>query len=116
MITIRPIHPNETPAARRVILTVAYSIFGWNGTLEESIRHEEYEGQRIGYALFCQLRDFAFKQGDKRLRLQTSPRQARALAFYRQLGFVEIPCYNEDSSEISMELDLQGTNPKIQRH
>lgn len=41
MITIRPIHPDEIPAARRVILSVAYNIYGWEGSLEDSIRHFE---------------------------------------------------------------------------
>lgn len=166
MIIIRSIQPHEIPAARRVILTVAYGIFGWDGTLEESIRHfetsgdftdmddiethylhnggqflaafdgdqlvgsgairrldaetaelkrvwllEQYQGKGIGYAMFGQLRVFARKQGYKKLRLQTSPQQARALAFYRRLGFRAIPCYNEDITEVSMELDLQGTKP-----
>ena len=39
MITIRPIREQEIPAAKRVILSVAYNIFGFDGTLEESIRH-----------------------------------------------------------------------------
>jgi putative acetyltransferase len=39
MITIRPIRPDEIPAAKHVILTVAYHIFGFDGTLEDSIRH-----------------------------------------------------------------------------
>jgi putative acetyltransferase len=41
MITIRPILNEEIPAAKRVIMTVAYGIFGWDGTLEESILHFE---------------------------------------------------------------------------
>ena len=45
MFTIRPIHVDEIPAARRVILSVAYNIYGWNGTLEESIRHFEESGE-----------------------------------------------------------------------
>ena len=41
MIKIRPIHKDEIPAAKRVILTVAYDIFGWDGSLEDSIRYFE---------------------------------------------------------------------------
>lgn len=159
MIAIRPIQQHESTDARRMILTVAYGIFGWNGTLEESIRHfeasgefadlddieacyiqngglflvafdddqligtgalrkldaetaelkrmwlmPEYHHHRIGYTLFSQLRDFACQKGYKRIRLQTSPLQERAITFYRQLGFQEIPCYNTDYSEVSMEL------------
>jgi putative acetyltransferase len=164
MITIRPIHPEEVPAARRMIITVAYGIFGWEGALEECIRYfeasgkfadmdnvelhyfqnngqflvatdgdqivgsgalrkldletaelkrmwllPEFHGKGIGYTLFSRLRDFAHSQGYQRIRLQTSPEQTRALAFYRRLGFREIPCYNDDLDEVSMELDMQGT-------
>ena len=161
MITIRPIHVDEIPAAKRVILTVAYNIFGFDGTLEDSICHflatgelkdmddlqanyfdaggmflvalngrqiigsgalrkvdeetaelkrmwllEAYHGQGIGYRLITQLFDFARGQGYSRVRLQTSPEQVRALAFYRKVGFYEIPCYNDDFDEISMEVKL----------
>jgi putative acetyltransferase len=161
MITIRSIHPDEIPAAKRVILSVAYNIFGFDGSLEDSIRHfldagklkdmddlqanyfnaggtflvalngeqvigsgalrklddetaelkrmwllEAYHGQGIGYRLITQLFDFACQQGYGRVRLQTSPEQVRALAFYLKVGFYEIPCYNDDIDEISMEVNL----------
>jgi putative acetyltransferase len=161
MITIRPIKPEEIPAAKRVILNVAYNIFGFDGTLEESIRHfeasgefkdmdnvgshyfesggtflivlngeqvigsgalrrldgetaelkrmwllERYHGQGIGYRLISQLIDFARHNGYARIRLQTSPKQTRALVFYRKAGFYEISPYNDDYGEISMELNL----------
>lgn len=158
---IRPIRPDEIEAAKRVILTVAYNIFGFDGTLEESVRHfettgelndmdnvqshyfnargtflvvlngeqvigsgalrsldaetaelkrmwllESYHGQGIGYRLIKQLMDFARKNGYRRIRLQTSPVQVRALDFYRKTGFREITCYNEKTSEISMEMEI----------
>ena len=161
MITIRPIRKEEIPAAKRVILTVAYNIFGFEGTLEDSIRHfeaigklkdmdefqahyfdnggmflvvvngeqvigsgalrrlddetaelkrmwllEAYHGQGIGYRLITQLFEFACKQGYARVCLQTGPEQVRALDFYRKVGFVEIPSYNDDIDEISMEFVL----------
>ena len=161
MITIRPIREEEIPAAKRVILTVAYNIFGFEGSLEDSIRHfevagklkdmdefqvhyfdnggiflvvlnseqvigsgalrrlddetaelkrmwllEAYHGQGIGYRLIAQLFEFARKQGYARVRLQTGSEQVRALDFYRKVGFVEIPSYNDDIDEISMELEL----------
>ena len=165
---IRPIHEGEIPAAKRVILTVAYHIFGFDGTLEDSLRHfessgefkdmddvqthyfeargtflvalngeqvigsaalrkldhdtaelkrmwllEEYHGQGIGYRLLMQLFDFAREQKYACIRLQTSPEQVRALDFYRKVGFYEIPCYNEDISEISMEIKLsEKESPK----
>jgi putative acetyltransferase len=163
MITIRPIREAEIPAAKRVILSVAYNIFGFDGTLEDSLRHflasgklkdmddvqanyfkaggtflvalngeqvigsgalrrldaeiaelkrmwllEAYHGQGIGYRLIQQLLDFARNQGYIRIRLQTSPEQIRALAFYRKVGFCEILCYNEDTDEISMEMLIRG--------
>lgn len=45
MITIRPIREGETLAAKRVILTVAYNIFGFDGTLEDSIRYHLAAGK-----------------------------------------------------------------------
>ncbi len=41
MITIRPITPEEIPAARRVILTVAYNIYGWERGFEDMLSHFE---------------------------------------------------------------------------
>ena len=41
MITISPILKEEIPAAKRVILTVGYGIFGWDGSLEDSIHYFE---------------------------------------------------------------------------
>ena len=167
MITIRPIREHEIQSAKHVILTVAYGIFGWEGTLEESIQYfestgtlddmddfqaeyidrdglflavlddetligsgairkideeiaelkrmwllEAYHGKGLGFALMQQLLEFARGQGYGAVRLQTSPRQARAIHFYKGVGFREIPCYNDDTSEISMELPLSGTNPQ----
>ena len=158
---IRPIRPDEIPAAKHVILTVAYNIFGFDGTLEDSIRYfeaagelkdidnvqanyfnsggvflvalngeqvigsgalrkvddetaelkrmwllEAYHGQGVGYRLITQLFDFARQQGYIHIRLQTSPEQVRALDFYHKIGFHEVPCYNEDVGEISMEIEL----------
>ena len=163
MITIRTIREEEIPAVKHIIHHVAYNIFGFDGSLEESIRYytdldifndmdnfqahyfdnggtflvalngekiigsgalrkldgetgelkrmwllEEYHGQGIGYHLLIQLFDFARKNRYARIHLQTSPEQIRALGFYRKVGFYEIPCYNEDTSEISMELRLSG--------
>lgn len=45
MIIIRPIKQEEIPAAKHVILSVAYKIFGFDGTLEESMRHFEASGE-----------------------------------------------------------------------
>ncbi len=162
MITIRPIKQEEIPAAKLVILTVAYNIFGFDGTFEDSLRHyeeagtfddmsdvkaqyennggrflvviddgqvigsgamrrmdtetgelkrmwmlEKYHGQGIGYRLIQELFAFAREQGYVRVRLQTSPKQTRALDFYRGLGFYKIPSYNDNTDEISMEIQLK---------
>ena len=161
MITIRPARQEEIPAVKRVMYSVAYNIFGFDGTLEESIRYheeqesrpdlenihvhyfenggqflvafngeqvigsgalrklddetaelkrmwllEKYHGHGIGFHLISQLFDFAKKQGYKRVRLQTSLEQTRALAFYRKVGFYKIPCYNEGDDDVSMEIVL----------
>ena len=161
MITIRPIREAEIPAAKRIMLTVAYNIFGFDGTLADSLRHfevsgefkdmdnvqahyfeargtflvalngeqvigsgalrkldantaelkrmwllEAYHGQGLGYRLLMRLFDFAREQKYRRIHLQTSPEQVRALNFYRRVGFYEIPSYNEDVGEISMEIGL----------
>ncbi len=166
MIQIRPILPGEIPAARRLILTVAYHIFGFDGTLEDSIRHfessgafqdmvdvrenyfendgiflavlddqtligtgairkieagicelkrmwllEDYHGRGIGFQVFTRLLEFARQRGYRAIRLQTSPQQLRAIRFYHQLGFYEIPRYNQEVGEISMEFKIEGTFP-----
>ena len=164
MITIRPIRKDEIPSAKRVMLTVAYGIFGWDGSLEDSIHYfensdefvdmdnleshyfdngglflaalndgsligsgairkldtttaelkriwllEVYHGRGIGYQLVTLLFNFARDQAYQYVRLQTSPQQIRALAFYKKLGFKEIPCYNDDNETVSMEIALMGT-------
>ena len=161
MIIIRPIQEGDIPTVRQIIYQAAYNIFGFDGTLEDSIRHyeglgvlddlkdvqanyfeaggtflvahngeqvvgsgamrrldvetvelkrmwlmETYHGQGIGYRLINRLFDLAREKEYTRVRLQTSPEQLRALAFYRKVGFYEIPCYNEDIDEISMEIRL----------
>jgi len=164
MLTIRPIHVDEIPAAKHVILSVAYNIYGWHGTFEDSVRHfeeigefhdmdevqsnyfendglflvvldddrvigsgavrkldalacelkrlwllEVYHGKRIGYQVFMRLVEFARGKNYQVMRLQTSPEQIRAIAFYRKLGFYEIESYNDKAGEISMELNIGGT-------
>jgi putative acetyltransferase len=164
MITIRPIRNDEIPDAKRVILTVGYEIFGWDGTLEDSIRHfeasnefddmndvqthyfengglflavldgdkiigsgairklddrtaelkriwllEAYHGQGIGFRLVNALFGFAREQVYFRVRLQTSPQQTRAIAFYRRFGFSDIACYNDENGAVSMEINLDET-------
>ena len=161
MIEIRPIQPHEIPEAKHIILSVAYRIYGWDGSLEDSIRHfeatgefrdmdevqshyfdnnglflaalddgkligsgavrklddvtaelkrmwllEDYHGCGIGYQLITRLFDFARTQRYKRITLQTGSKQLRAIKFYRRLGFIEIPTYNNEPDEISMQIIL----------
>jgi putative acetyltransferase len=164
MITIRPIHMDEIPAAKRVILTVGYGIFGWHGSLDNSINYfqstdefldmdnvqshyfddrgtflaafddekligsgairnleltvaelkrlwllEPYHGKGIGFRLITMLFDFARTNGYQNVRLQTSPQQTRAISFYRQIGFFDIPTYNNNKEAVSMEISLNET-------
>jgi putative acetyltransferase len=165
MITIRPIRVKEIPAAKHVILSVAYGIYGWSGSLEDSIRHfestgefadmdqvethyfkndglflavldddtligsgairkldfetaelkrmwllESHHGRGIGYQVIKRLFEFARKMGYSRIRLQTGSEQTRALAFYKKIGFHEVPSYNDKTGEISMEINLREIN------
>jgi putative acetyltransferase len=67
---------------------------------------EEYHGQRIGYQVVSQLLNFARTYGYKKIRLQTSQKQERAVRFYTRIGFYEIPSYRESMDDISMEMSL----------
>lgn len=165
MITIRPIHTEEIPAAKRVLLSVAYNIYGWKRDLEDMIRifeatdefkdmdHfeeyynqngglflavldgdkvigsgavrnfdeeiaelkrmwllETYHGKGIGYQVIKPLSEFAGSKGNKRVVLQTSHEQSRAIAFYKRFGFHEIECYTNKTGEFSMEIRLETAN------
>jgi putative acetyltransferase len=67
---------------------------------------EEYHGQKIGYTVVTQLLDFARSHGYKKVRLQTSQRQERAIRFYTRFGFYRIPSYRKSMDNISMEIVL----------
>ena len=54
---------------------------------------EDYHGQKIGYRLVMQLFEFAQRVGYRQIFLQTSLQQQRAIEFYRQIGFVDVPDY-----------------------
>ena len=80
----------------------------WKGETAELKRLwllEQYHGQGIGYRVVMRLFEFARQCGYKFIRLQTSFKQERAIAFYKKLGFVEIPNYAPDD-DISMEMGL----------
>jgi len=68
---------------------------------------EQFHGRAIGYQVVLKLFEFARTYGYRRVILQTGIMQHRAIAFYRRLGFVDIPAYNEDHLDtISMEFLL----------
>jgi putative acetyltransferase len=69
---------------------------------------EDYHRQGIGYRVVNQLLDFARVQNFERVRLQTSTQQVRAIQFYKQLGFHEIPRYRETMDTVFMEMKLTG--------
>lgn len=162
MIEIRPLRPEEAPAARQLIYRVARDQFNPELTAEEAAARyadtwpirdvldfqqdyaaaggvflamfdgprmigtgalkpmedgageikrlwllPEYHGRGLGYRMMLALIDFARRHGVRTLRLETSPAyQPRAFAFYRRLGFTEIPRYGDDPDDISMELRL----------
>jgi putative acetyltransferase len=69
---------------------------------------EEYHGQGIGYQIMKELLHFARENDYTCVRLQTSQFQARAIAFYKRLGFYEIESYRESMDNISMEMKLSS--------
>jgi ribosomal protein S18 acetylase RimI-like enzyme len=71
---------------------------------------EEYHGQGVASHMVSQLFAFARMAGYRRVVLQTSIEQQRALAFYRKLGFSEIPPYYQTpwEGEIFMGRELDG--------
>lgn len=67
----------------------------------------QYQGQGIGYRIMQELIDFARQKEYKIMRLETDPIiQTRAVGFYKQLGFYEIPRYGDDPDDMGMELIL----------
>ena len=67
---------------------------------------EEYHGQRIGYQVVLRLVDFARTHNYENVWLQTSQKQERAIRFYSQFGFYEIPSYRKSMDNISMGIKL----------
>ncbi len=69
----------------------------------------EYQGQGLGYRMMLALYKIARENGYRKLRLETSPvYQQRAFAFYKKLGFREIPRYGDDPDDVGMELELSS--------
>jgi putative acetyltransferase len=52
----------------------------------------EYHGQGLGYRMLMELLSIAKAMDYKKIRLETDPvAQSRALNFYKQIGFYQIP-------------------------
>jgi len=67
----------------------------------------EYHGQGMGYRMLQELLTIARRMGYKRVWLETDPiAQSRALEFYKQVGFYEIPSYSNRGDEQAMEMYL----------
>jgi putative acetyltransferase len=70
----------------------------------------DYRAQGWGLKIAEQLIQFAREQGYKRVRLELydPPKQQRAIAFYRGLGFYEIAAYRESPAKLCMEKQLNS--------
>lgn len=67
----------------------------------------QYHGHGLGFQMMQRLLEAARQQGYRCVRLCTSPQyQQRAYRFYINLGFIEIPRYNDDPDDVSLELTL----------
>jgi putative acetyltransferase len=68
----------------------------------------EYEGKGLGYRMLMELMRYAREMGYERMRLETAPRfLTRATAFYKRVGFYEIPPYEPiHPNDIAMEIIL----------
>ena len=67
----------------------------------------EYHRRGLGYRMLNELLDIARAMGYKRVWLQTDAiEQSRALDFYKQIGFYEIPRYSDRTDDVCMEMFL----------
>jgi putative acetyltransferase len=67
----------------------------------------EFHGQGLGFRMLQELLNLARDRGYQRVWLETDPiAQSRALQFYKQAGFHEIPAYSGRGDEQAMELYL----------
>ena len=66
----------------------------------------KYQGKGIGYALTQRLLEFARKQDFQLVRLETSPKQIRAIKFYTKLGFRQVGKEKINDNDILFEMEL----------
>lgn len=68
-----------------------------------------YQGQGLGYAIMRELTRRAQEVGYRKMCLWTNRyKLARAVEFYKRLGFYEIPHEGQDDDEIWMEKEVAG--------
>ena len=67
---------------------------------------ETYHGRQIGFRVVTMLLDFAREQGYTTAYLESTQRNARALVFYKKVGFREVPSPSDDEGDVSMEMKL----------
>lgn len=61
-------------------------------------------GVKIAHELLKSAKELDYKK--VRLELYDPPMQVRAIAFYKELGFYEIPCYRDSPAKLCMEKEL----------
>ena len=68
----------------------------------------DYRAQGWGVKIARELLKAARERGYKKVRLELydPPKQQRAIAFYRELGFYEIPAYRDSPAKLCMEKQL----------
>jgi putative acetyltransferase len=75
----------------------------------------KYHGSGLAAMLLNRLFDHAREMGYHTMRLETNPHsQQRAFAFYKKLGFAEIPRYGDDVDDVGMEKFLLAPPQKNQ--
>jgi ribosomal protein S18 acetylase RimI-like enzyme len=69
---------------------------------------QTYHGQGIGYRLILELLAFARQHGYQTAYLTTSLQQQQAIAFYKRVGFRQVPARTGDIEAygVAMELTL----------
>lgn len=69
----------------------------------------EYHRRGLGYRMLQELLSIAKQMGYKCVRLQTDAEaQSRALDFYKQIGFYEIPRYTDRTDDVCMEMIISN--------